>query len=86
MLIYTGDPSYMPKTKEEGMKMMQDWKNWYSSIGSDLLDMGFPFKKGAKVTDGKVEDVSDLELTGFLMTQAENYEAAFKIAEKCPCI
>lgn len=74
----------MPKTPEDGQKMMADWTAWMDSLGSDLVDKGAGFGKSrCLVSPGKEAACGD-PLSGYSVISAENIEAALEIASRNP--
>ena len=82
ILIYEGGS--MPKSEEEGKMVLEEWNKWFSMLGSDLVDGGFPFMAGAMMTDGKMEAASGVPLSGYSIIMAMNYKEAMDKAMKCP--
>jgi hypothetical protein len=58
------------------------WQSWFEGIGPDLLDMGKPATAASQA--GNCE--GDLRLGGFSVIEADNMDAALKIARGCPSI
>jgi len=83
ILIYSGK-SGMGSTEEEIKMITQKWNEWFSSLGANLVDGGFPFMPNPKMTNGKEEMESKSELTGYSIVKAENYAKAMEMAMSCP--
>ncbi len=68
-------------------EIMQAWGAWFASIKEQTVDMG-GLMNGREITkDGTKELAFDLEaITGFNIVEAENMEAAEKMAQSCPFI
>jgi hypothetical protein len=74
----------MPKTPEDGQKMMAAWNGWLSDLGDAVLDPGAGVGKSRFVTgDGK--DTSDAHpVSGYMLVDAPDMETAVSYARKCP--
>ncbi len=74
----------MPKTPEEGQKMMTDWNAWLTDLGDAVENPGAGVGKSRFVTgDGK--DTSDAHpVSGFMLVHAEDIDEAVAFARKCP--
>lgn len=68
-------------------EFMQEWMAWFESIKSQTVQQ-FGFKNGIEVNKkGKQEIPMDLEaMTGMLIVEAEDREAALKMAEAGPMV
>ncbi len=68
-------------------EVMEGWNAWFKSIADKQVDMG-GFGKGVEISKGGVKELSwdANSLTGFNMIEAEDLEAAKKIAQACPYI
>jgi hypothetical protein len=56
LLLYSGGD--MPASEAEQKAVVQEWMNWFGTLGSDLVDGGNPFTPVAKSisSDGKVSN------------------------------
>ena len=68
-------------------EIMEKWNAWFQSIADVQVDMG-GFGKGIEVSKNGAKDLPwDANcLTGFNIIEAEDMDAAKKIAEECPFI
>ena len=68
-------------------EIMEKWNAWFQSIADKQVDMG-GFGKGIEISKNGANDLPwDANcLTGFNIIEAEDIEAAKKIAEGCPFI
>ncbi len=74
----------MVKGKPEDMqKAMQPWVDWFTSVGSGLVDRGMPLGNGKHVTTSGVTD-STSQITGYSMIQAESMDKALELAKAQP--
>lgn len=83
MIAYYG--GNQPRSKEEGMAQMEQWKSWVRSLGDAIVNPGTPLPISKLVTSSSVEDDHDPDsMKGFAVVQAENVDAAVKIAQSDP--
>ncbi len=74
----------MAQGKPEDMqKAMQPWIDWFTSVGSGLLDRGMPLGNGKHVTTSGVSGSSS-QISGYSMIQAESMEKALTLAKTQP--
>ena len=68
-------------------EIMQAWKAWFESISEHQLEQG-GFGAGREISKSGTRDLplSMDSITGFNIIQAENLEAAEKLARKNPFI
>ena len=80
LLLHYG---FKPPTPE----IMEQWKNWFASIGDRRVDMG-GFNGGREITaEGSRELDWNMEsITGYNIITAENLDEAEKIARSNPFI
>jgi len=81
LFLYCG---YETPTQE----MMDDWSNWFASIGDKIVDGGSPLGPGRERRHTGTKDLPhDSEaVSGYSIINAENIDEAEKIAESCPII
>lgn len=87
VLIYTGGG--MPETEAEQAKVMQDWADWYTNLGSAVVDPGNPIGPVSKriASNGDVSNGSTNPMTtGYTILSAESLDDAVKMAKKCPVL
>lgn len=83
MIAYYG--GNQPRSKEEGMAQLEQWKSWVRGLGDAIVNPGTPLPVSKLVTSSSVEDDHDPDaMKGFAVVQAENIEAAVKIAQADP--
>ncbi len=84
LFVYHGGT--MPETPEEGAKSMAAWQAWMSDFAEALVDGGAPVGKSTTVTaDGSVvENGGANPASGYSLVEADDHEAAQKIARDCP--
>ena len=87
VFIYTGGAT--PETEAEFAAIIKAWTDWYTVLGSAVLDPGNPFTPGAKhvsssgeISPGMVESWT----SGYTIIDAESIEAAAKIGQSCPVL
>jgi hypothetical protein len=77
----------MPKTPEEGARVMQQWTDWYAAMGSAVADGGAPCGPSKTVSAGAVEDNGGANpLSGYTVVTADSFDDAVKMAQGCPVL
>lgn len=87
VLLYSGGG--MPETEAEQAKVMQDWADWYTGLGSAVADPGNPIGPVSKkiASNGAVSDGSIAPLvTGYTILSADLLDEAVEMAKKCPVL
>lgn len=88
LLVYTGGSGAAP-TPEESAAIMENWTNWFTSLGENVIDAGNPTTPMAKriASDGTVSDGAVGEpVMGYSIIKADSLEAATEAAKSCPQI
>ncbi len=87
VLVYSGGST--PETEAEFNSVLKAWTDWYTGLGSAVLDPGNPFTPEAKhvsaqgkIGNGPVKDLA----TGFTILKANSLDKAAKMAQSCPVI
>ena len=87
LLLYTSPVSAEEQmasaNPQEMQKSMQPWIEWFTAVGSGLLDRGMPLGNPKHVTTSGVA-VGTLHVTGYSMIQAESMDKALELAQKQP--
>ncbi|HMS58340.1 MAG TPA: hypothetical protein PKA49_05740 [Tepidiformaceae bacterium] len=85
LLIYHGGGGGENMSPEEGAKVMQQWTDWFASLGEGVADGGNPISRAWTVTaDGTTEDAGANPATGYSVLSAESMDAALVMAKGCP--
>lgn len=76
----------MPKTPEEGAKVMAAWGTWIQGLGAAMVDAGNPIGPAKTIAaTGAVSDGGGANpLTGYSVIEAVNLDAAVTLARSCP--
>lgn len=74
----------MPKTPEEGQKMMADWNAWIAALGPAMIDTGAGLGKSRFLTGPDTEGSVPGALSGYSVIEADDFDAALGLAGKCP--
>ncbi len=83
MIAYHG--GNQPATQEEGMAMMQKWKDWVASLGDKVINPGTPLPSTKVVTATGVFDDEDANtINGFAVVLAASMDEAVQIAQSDP--
>lgn len=69
-------------------EIMDAWSNWFASIGDKILDSGNPFGPGREISHEGIKELPHNKeaITGYMIINAENIDAAVQIAKDCPII
>ena len=81
VLVFRGG---MPKSPEEGQKMMTDWNAWIGDCGAAMTDTGAGVGKSRYLTAPGTEGVCPSPVSGYSVVEAKDIDAALAIAGKCP--
>ena len=87
LLLYSGGG--MPATEAEQAAVIKAWTDWYTALGSAVVDPGNPFTPMAKsiASNGMVSDgPAGTMATGYTILQAESLDQAAKMAQGCPVL
>jgi len=87
LLLYIGGG--MPETEAETAAVMKAWTDWYTALGSAVVDPGNPFTPMAKsvASNGMVSDgPAGTMASGYTILQAESLDKAAKMAQGCPVL
>jgi hypothetical protein len=85
VLAYTGGGGMA--SPEEQQKVMEQWMNWFGSLGESVLDGGNPFGASCTVaSNGSTSDGGKAGLTGYSIIEADNLSDAAKKAKGCPVL
>ena len=87
LLLYSGGG--MPATEAEQAAVIKAWTDWYTTLGSAVVDPGNPFTPMAKsiASNGMVSDgPAGTMATGYTILQAESLDQAAKMAQGCPVL
>jgi hypothetical protein len=69
--------------KEQSDKLMSDWRTWFASHESVIVDKGGPLGKTKRVSAGGVEDMKN-DLNYRITVSAESHEAAADLFKDHP--
>jgi len=87
VLLYHGGG--MPETEEENAKVLKQWEDWYTQLGSAVVDPGNPFSPAAKKlsSSGKIADgPAGTMASGYTIIEAASLDEAAKMAKGCPVL
>jgi hypothetical protein len=85
VLLYRGGG--IPKNEKEGQKVMKAWGDWFTKLGSVVVNAGNPF--GAAVTVAKTRTKNGAgrrPINGYSIVIAEDIKAATKLTKGCPIL
>ena len=82
VLIFHGGS--MPETPEEGAAVVAAWTNWFTGLGTALVDQGNPISNHRTIAaDGSVSEPAS-DVSGYTIIQADSLDAAVALARGCP--
>ena len=84
LLAYHGGA--MAETPEAQQAAMAAWGAWFGGLGAAVVDGGNPVTQIKVVHQGGVMDPTGERITGYSVLQADNIDAALKMAEGCPVL
>jgi len=89
LYLYTG--GQMAETPEAQEAAMQEWTNWFGTLGDSVTDIGNPFGAGTTVSNGSGSNGSGSngggsKLSGYSIINAESLADAASKANKCPVL
>jgi hypothetical protein len=84
VLAYTGGGM---AAAEDQQKVMEQWMNWFGSLGEAVIDAGNPFAASCSVAaDGSTRDGGKAGLTGYSIIEATSLGDAAEKAKGCPVL
>jgi hypothetical protein len=84
LYLYTGGE--MAETPEAQEASMQEWTNWFGTLGDSVVDIGNPFGAGTTVSNGSAGNGGVSKLSGYSIINAESLADAADKANKCPVL
>jgi len=86
LFVYHGGKN--PTTEEEHQKVMDDWGNWFGTMGAAVIDGGNPTGPSHTVSsDGSVVDNGGSNpASGYSLIEASNLDDAIAKAKGCPIL
>ena len=85
VLAYQGGG--MAEGEAEQQKVMEQWMNWFGSLGEKVVDGGNPFGESSRIaSDGKVSKGGAAALTGYSIVSADSLSEAVEAAKGCPVL
>jgi hypothetical protein len=83
LVYYGGKMETDPKKQKESMDL---WMKWFAGLGKAVIDAGNPTMPGKMISKGSAKAIAGEVVTGYSIIQADNLEAALKIAKGSPQI
>ncbi len=71
--------SMADSTPEEQTKGIEAWMKWAEKCGDKLVDMGSPLENGQHINSNGTSIMSDKNVAGYSVLQAENMEEAKRL-------
>lgn len=86
LFVYHGGKN--PETEEEIAQVMDDWGNWFGTMGAAVVDGGNPVGKSYTVNgDGSVADNGGANpASGYSLIDASDLDDAIAKARGCPIL
>ncbi len=85
VFLYRGGGT--PKDEKEGQKIMKAWGDWFTKLGSAVVNAGNPL--GAAVTVAKTgtkNGAGRRPINGYSIVTAEDIKTATKLTKGCPIL
>lgn len=89
VLVYYGGTKPEDMNPDDAPAVMKQWEEWYKTLGDKLVDGGNPFaSNGQRIDATGVAAIGDDEwpAKGYTIVQAEDIEAAVKMAQSNPML
>ncbi len=83
LVYYGGKTETDPKKAKE---LMDAWTKWLQSVGKAVVDAGHQTTPGKIVSKTGVTDIGANAVGGYSIFQAENLDAAIKLAKGAPLV
>ncbi len=85
VFVYSGGS--MAQTPEEQQASMQEWMDWFGTLGESVADIGNPFGASSTVSaDGSIAGPGRLGATGYTTITADSLDSATAAAKGCPVL
>ena len=84
LYLYAG--GQMAETPEAQEAAMQEWTNWFGTLGDSVADIGNPFGAGTTVSNGGVSNGGGSKLGGYSIINADSLTDAADKARGCPVV
>jgi hypothetical protein len=81
MVYYGGKMETDPKKQKESM---DNWMKWFKDLGKAVVDPGNPTMPGKMLGNSGAKNISGDLITGYTVLQADNLDAALKLAKGSP--
>ncbi len=76
-----------PNPPEPGPEVMERWTAWFGQMGNAIVDGGAPLSVSKTVNAKGTSDGGGANpLSGYTLVEADNIDAACKMAEGCPAL
>ena len=76
-----------PESDDEYQRIMAEWGAFYEKMGKHVKDGGGPAGSSKTVKPGGVEGNGGANpISGFTLVEADNLDAAVKMAKDCPMV
>ncbi len=85
LLLYSGGK--MPESEAEYTSVIKAWTDWYTGLGSAVVDPGDPFTPIAKtIANNGMVNEGPAKASGYTIIQADSSDEAVKMAKGCPVL
>jgi len=86
VLVYKGGGG-MAQDAAAQQQIMEQWGQWFGSLGDRVVDGGNPFGPSASIgSDGAVSNGGSTGLTGYSIIKGDSLQAATEAARGCPVL
>jgi len=86
VLTFHGEVGPMPDDPAVMEAVMQEWGEWYGSMGDSLIDGGAPFGESTSIGPDGSGTSNPASLTGYTIIKADDVATATAIAKGCPVL
>ena len=85
LLLYGGGS--MPETEAEMAAVTKAWTDWFTDLGSAVVDPGNPFNADSKtISAGPTVTDAKATASGYSVIEADSLDQAAKYASTCPVL
>ena len=82
--IFAYHDAKQPETPEAGAEHFARWQAWLVEMGDAMLNPGTPLGPATSVTAEGVTEGSAYPMSGYSIVEADDLEAAIRMAQSCP--
>jgi hypothetical protein len=88
LFLHIGRPAQLDATDDETLAFNERWTRWVGALAEDgKLQAGGPLEPVARHVTAETntaQPLTDLDVHGFLLVEADSYDEAVKLASEAP--